>query len=145
MVSAHQHPKHTWPSSAPTDLEEIPMKNEEPERPKETSVQDPSFVQDLRSDRKTLALGLYPGDIHPGLLSGVGIDDKKRNFGIDKTIFAVTGSGIVDFVLWGLISPESVATVAGSAFNWSMDHMGWLLKRSLGSGWVVMMYVAFGK
>lgn len=52
------------------------MKNDEPERP-ETSVQDPSFVQDLRSDRKTLALGLYPGDIHPGLLSGVGIDDKS--------------------------------------------------------------------
>ena len=108
------------------------MKNDEPERPKETSVKDPSFVQDLRSDRKTLALGLYPGDIHPGLLSGVGIDDKKRNFGIDKTIFAVTGSVIVAFVLWGLISPESVASVAGIAFNWSMENMGWLLNLKIG-------------
>ncbi|MDN6456230.1 MAG: hypothetical protein L0K38_04130 [Yaniella sp.] len=42
------------------------MNNDEPDSPKEASPQDPSFVHDLRSDRKTLALGLYPGDIHPG-------------------------------------------------------------------------------
>ncbi|MGO1941839.1 MAG: BCCT family transporter [Yaniella sp.] len=121
------------------------MNNDEPDSPKEASPQDPSFVHDLRSDRKTLALGLYPGDIHPGLLSGVGIDDKQRNFGIDKTIFAVTGSVIVAFVLWGLISPESVASVSSVAFAWAMENMGWLLNLTMGVGLFVMLYVAFGK
>lgn len=121
------------------------MNDDEPDSPDAASQHDPSFVHDLRSSRKSLALGLYPGDIHPGLLSGVGIDDQDRKFGIDKTIFAVTATVIVGFVLWGVISPESVASIAGAAFNWSMEHMGWLLNLTMGMGLFVMLYVAFGK
>src|SRR5690625_6888999 len=88
------------------------MKTDDPESSNSVGP-DPTFVEKLRSDRTTLAVGLYPEDIHPGLLSGVGIDDKDRKFGIDKTIFAVTGSLIVAFVLWGILSPDSVASVAG--------------------------------
>ena len=103
------------------------------------------LVGKLRSNRKTLALGLYPGDIHPGLLSGVGVDDQDRTFGVDKVIFAVTASLIVAFVLWGILSPESVGTVAGIAFNWSMENMGWLLNLAMGVGLFVMLYIAFGR
>ena len=103
------------------------------------------LVGKLRSKRKILALGLYPGDIHPGLLSGVGIDDQDRNFSIDKVIFAVTASLIVAFVLWGILNPESVGTVAGVAFNWAMENMGWLLNLAMGVGLFVMLYVAFGR
>lgn len=120
------------------------MKTDDPESSNSVG-QDPTFVEKLRSDRTTLAVGLYPEDIHPGLLSGVGIDDKDRKFGIDKTIFAVTGSLIVAFVLWGILSPDSVASVAGIAFGWAMDNMGWLLNAAMGVGIFVMLYVAFGK
>src|SRR5699024_6291821 len=95
--------------------------------------------------RATLAVGLYPQDIHPGLLSGVGVDDKDRKFTLDKTIFGVTGSLIVGFVLWGILSPESVAAVSGAAFAWSMENMGWLLNTAMGVGLFVMLYVAFSK
>lgn len=105
----------------------------------------PSIGEKLRSPRKTLAVGLYPQDIHPGLLSGVGIDDKDRKFTIDKTIFGITATLIVGFVLWGVISPESVASVSGVAFAWSMENMGWLLNTAMGVGLFVMLYVAFSK
>ncbi|GAA4118689.1 choline/carnitine/betaine transport [Enteractinococcus coprophilus] len=95
--------------------------------------------------RTALPVGVYPEDIHPGLLSGVGIDDKDRKFGIDKTIFAVTGTLIVGFVLWGILSPESVASVAGVSFAWAMNNMGWLLNLAMGVGIFVMLYVAFSK
>lgn len=121
------------------------MYHDDPDSPEPTSGQDPSFVHDLRSSRKTLALGLYPGDIHPGLLSGVGVDDQDRKFGIDKTIFAITATVIVGFVVWGILSPESVASVAGTAFDWAMQNMGWLLNLTMGLGLFVMLYVAFGK
>ncbi|GAA2046681.1 BCCT family transporter [Yaniella flava] len=121
------------------------MKHDDPENPEEKHRDDSSFVGSLRSSRKTLALGLYPGDVHPGLLSGVGIDDKQRNFRIDKTIFAVAGSLIVAFVAWGIFAPESVGTVADMAFTWSMENMGWLLNLAMGVGLFVMLYVAFGK
>lgn len=115
------------------------------ERSAEPKPSKTPLVGKLRSKRKTLALGLYPGDIHPGLLSGVGIDDQDRNFSIDKTIFAVTASLIVGFVIWGIVSPESVGTVASIAFSWSMENMGWLLNLAMGVGLFVMLYVAFGR
>lgn len=121
------------------------MYHDEPDSPEIKSGQDPSFVHDLRSSRKTLALGLYPGDIHPGLLSGVGVDDQDRKFGVDKTIFTVTATVIVGFVVWGILSPESVASVASAAFDWAMQNMGWLLNLTMGLGLFVMLYVAFGK
>src|SRR5690625_3069828 len=130
--------KHSCAASAPTDLEERLMNNDEPDSPKEASPQDPSFVHDLRSSRKILALGLYPGDIHPGLLSGVGVDDQDRKFGVDKTIFTVTATVIVGFVVWGILSPESVASVASAAFDWAMQNMGWLLNLTMGLGLFVM-------
>lgn len=110
-----------------------------------STEQEHTLRDRLRSPRTTMAVGLYPKDIHPGLLSGVGIDDQDRNFTVDKTIFSVTGSLIVAFVLWGIISPESVATVAGAAFAWSMENMGWLLNTAMGVGLFVMLYVAFSK
>lgn len=121
------------------------MYHDEPDSPEIKSGQDPSFVHDLRSSRKTLALGLYPGDIHPGLLSGVGVDDQDRKFGVDKTIFTITATVIVGFVVWGILSPESVASVASAAFDWAMQNMGWLLNLTMGLGLFVMLYVAFGK
>src|SRR5690625_2612437 len=107
--------------------------------------QDVTIRDRLFSRRATLAVGLYPQDIHPGLLSGVGVDDKDRKFTLDKTIFGVTGTIIVGFVLWGILSPESVAAVSGAAFAWSMENMGWLLNTAMGVGLFVMLYVAFSK
>ena len=121
------------------------MHNDEPDSPKGQQPKTAPIVDTLRSDRKGMAVGLYPGDIHPGLLSGVGIDDHKRDFGIDKVIFGVTASLIVGFVLWGVLSPESVGAVAGVAFTWSMENMGWLLNLAMGVGLFVMLYVAFGR
>ena len=121
------------------------MNHDPSDRSTERKTTKTPIVGKLRSKRKTLALGLYPGDIHPGLLSGVGIDDQDRNFRIDKVIFAVTASLIVAFVLWGIINPESVGTVAGIAFSWSMENMGWLLNLAMGVGLFVMLYVAFGR
>src|SRR5699024_1894720 len=73
------------------------------------------------------------------------VDDKDRKFTLDKTIFGVTGSLIVGFVLWGILSPESVAAVSGAAFAWSMEDMGWLLNTAMGVGLFVMLYVGYSK
>jgi len=121
------------------------MNYDEPDRPDQRSAQDPSIVGDFRSGRKTLAVGLYPGDVHPGLLSGVGVDDQDRKFGVDKTIFVITATLIVGFVLWGILSPASVSAVAGVAFSWALENMGWLLNLAMAVGLIVMLYVAFGK
>src|SRR5690625_6674574 len=117
------------------------MNYDETDRPDQRSAQDPSIVGDFRSGRRTLAVGLYPGDVHPGVLSGVGVDDQDRKFGVDKTIFAITATLIVGFVLWGILNPASVSAVAGVAFSWAMEDMGRVVKLSMVVGLIVMMFV----
>src|SRR5699024_6948568 len=64
---------------------------------------------------------------------------------VDKTIFAITATLIVGFVLWGILNPAPVSAVAGVAFSWAMENTGWLLDLAMAVGLIVMLYVAFGK
>lgn len=68
----------------------------------------------------------YPHDIHPALVPGIGIDEQRRRYSIDWLIFAITGVLTVAFVIWGVTSPESVGSVSGMAYEWTMNHAGWL-------------------
>lgn len=68
----------------------------------------------------------YPHDIHPALVPGISIDEQRRRYGIDKMVFAVAGTLMIAFVVWGVISPGNVASVAEAAFLWTTDHAGWL-------------------
>ncbi|MCT2183964.1 BCCT family transporter [Brevibacterium casei] len=67
----------------------------------------------------------YPHDIHPILVPGIAIDEQRRRYSIDKVIFAVAGSLTVAFVIWGILDPGSVASVAQGAFDWSTLNVGW--------------------
>lgn len=68
----------------------------------------------------------YPHNIHPALVPGIGIDEQRRRYSIDWVIFAITGVLTVAFVIWGITSPDSVGAVAGTAYDWTMNHAGWL-------------------
>ena len=80
----------------------------------------------------------YPDDLHPGLVPGIGVDQQRNRFGIDKISFALTAILILAFIAWGLISPESVSTVSSTMFSWAMENVGWLLNIVMILGIVVM-------
>ncbi|MEU3308868.1 BCCT family transporter [Nocardiopsis sp. NPDC055551] len=68
----------------------------------------------------------YPHDTHPVLVPGIAIDEQRRRYRVDWLVFAIAGSLTVAFVIWGVLSPESVAGVAETAFYWSTDNLGWM-------------------
>ncbi|WP_040684310.1 BCCT family transporter [Nocardiopsis halotolerans] len=68
----------------------------------------------------------YPHDTHPVLVPGISIDEQRRHYRVDWLPFPVAGSLTVAFVIWGIWSPESVASVAETAFSWSTDNLGWM-------------------
>ena len=68
----------------------------------------------------------YPHNIHPALVPGIGIDEQRRRYGLDRVVFAVAGALTVAFVIWGIVDPASVGEVAGAAYGWTMTHLGWL-------------------
>ncbi|WP_394285560.1 BCCT family transporter [Corynebacterium sp.] len=87
----------------------------------------------------------YPDDLHPGLVPGIGVDQQRNRFGIDKISFALTAILILAFIAWGLISPESVSTVSSTMFSWAMENVGWLLNIVMILGIVVMVILAFSR
>lgn len=68
----------------------------------------------------------YPHNIHPALVPGIGIDEQRRHYSVDKFVFGIAGALTVAFVIWGLVSPASVGEVSGVAYDWTMTHLGWL-------------------
>lgn len=63
---------------------------------------DDSFTQRLRSSTKTTAVGLYPHDLHPGLVPGISVDEQRQRFGVDRVVFFTTATIIIAFIAWGV-------------------------------------------
>lgn len=76
-----------------------------------------------RLNRRLLA---YPHNRHPVLVPGIAIDEQRRRYKIDKLVFVIAGSLASAFVIWGIWSPTSVASVAETAFSWSTNNLGWM-------------------
>ena len=129
-------PVATNPPSTPED--------QQPEQIQRRTHRGPLASQ-LLSPNRDSAVGLYPHDIHPGLVPGISVDEQRNRFGIDWLISGVVGVLIVGFVTWGILSPESVGTAASVGFSWAMENIGWLLNLTMILGVFVMVYVAFSR
>lgn len=87
----------------------------------------------------------YPHDMHPGLIPGIGIDEQRNRFGVDKFIFAVTAVLVIGFIIWGISNPAHVGEVSATAFSWAMTNTGWLLNLVMILGLVVMGFIGFSR
>ncbi|GAA0970754.1 Betaine/ectoine transporter LcoP [Nocardioides aquaticus] len=85
----------------------------------------------------------YPHDVHPALVPGISIDEQRRRYGLDTFVFAVAGTLTVAFVVWGVVSPGSVASVAEAAFLWSTRNVGWLFNLVAITVLVSLLILAF--
>ncbi|MBB3087634.1 BCCT family transporter [Nocardioides albus] len=59
-------------------------------------------------------------------MPGISIDEQRRRYSVDRLVFAIAGGLTVAFVIWGVAAPDSVASVAQTAFDWSTRNVGWL-------------------
>ncbi|WP_139827640.1 BCCT family transporter [Nesterenkonia sp. PF2B19] len=89
--------------------------------------------------------GEYPHNIHPALVPGIGIDEQRRRYSLDRIVFALAGLLTVAFVIWGVTSPESVAEVAGTSFTWTMENLGWLFNVVAIVVLIFLLCLAFSK
>ena len=93
----------------------------------------------------TRDVGLYPDDMHPGLVPGISVDEQRNRFGIDKIVFSVTAVLIISFIIWGVTNPDSVSTVSSNMFGWAMENTGWLLNFVMTVALIVMIYLCFSR
>lgn len=90
-------------------------------------------------------VGIYPHDMHPGLVPGIPVEEQRNRFGIDRVIFSVTAVLIVGFIIWGVTRPDQVSAASSTAFGWAITNAGWLLNFTMIMAIIVMAYVGFSK
>ncbi|WP_156802488.1 BCCT family transporter [Corynebacterium lubricantis] len=102
-------------------------------------------MRQARRKGKTVDVGLYPHNMHPGLVPGISVDEQRHTFGVDKLVFWLTATAIVAFIIWGVTNPQSVADTAAVAFDWGMINAGWLLNIVMILGIVIMLVLSLSR
>ena len=74
---------------------------------------------------------------HPALDQAVEVDAPVRR-GVDPLVFGVAAVVSIAFVVWGLVSTDSLGTASGKALDWVMTNTGWLFVLT-SSGFVVFV------
>ncbi|MEX3517154.1 BCCT family transporter [Corynebacterium camporealensis] len=98
-----------------------------------------------KPSKNSRTVGLYPHNMHPGLVPGIGVDEQRNKYGLDKPLFFITAVAIVAFITWGIINPDGVAAASDTAFDWAMTNAGWLLNIAMIMAIITMAYIGFSR
>lgn len=71
-----------------------------------------TYKESLKSRTRDSSVGLYPHNMHPGLVPGISVEEQRNDFRIDKIVFTVAATAILAFIAWGVTMPDSVANAA---------------------------------
>ncbi len=68
----------------------------------------------------------YPHGLHPALVPGLAADEQPVRYGTDRAIVAVAAAFVLGFILWGVISTESLTSVSETVLGWVVSNTGWM-------------------
>ncbi|RMI09261.1 BCCT family transporter [Cellulomonas triticagri] len=85
------------------------------------------------------------GTPHPALLPGLGVEQTRTVFGMDRGVFGVTLSLIVAVIVWGVVAPQSLSDVASAAFEVVTVDFGWFFGLLAIAVFLFMMWIGFGR
>lgn len=121
------------------------MDDAEQQRPKKKLSSLDETLDRARALRTKRAIGLYPANMHPGLVPGFSVEELKYKFGLDKLVFGVNAVLIFAFVVWGITSPETVSSVSSAALSWGLKNFGWLFNVTMVICVIVMLGIAMSR
>ncbi len=121
------------------------MSGEKKQRQKKNLSPLDETLDKARGMRAKRAIGLYPANMHPGLVPGFSVEELKYKFGLDKLVFGVNAVLIIAFIIWGVTSPETVSSVSSAALSWGLENFGWLFNVILVVCIIVMLGVAMSR
>ncbi|NKE08589.1 MULTISPECIES: BCCT family transporter [Kocuria] len=87
----------------------------------------------------------YPHNIHPALVPGITVDDQKNRYGVDRFVSGVAGALILGFILWGVLSTQTLTTASSAALTWTMGNLGWAFSTLAIILPVYLLYLALSK
>lgn len=87
----------------------------------------------------------YPHNIHPALVPGIGMDEQRRRYSVDRVVLVVAGVLTVAFIIWGVTNPTNVAEVAEAAFTWVTYNLSWLFNVTSVVVLAALLIIAFSR
>ncbi|MDO4253827.1 MAG: BCCT family transporter [Kocuria sp.] len=113
-----------------------------------------SFPQSPRTRRATHGPGFarsflqeinYPHNIHPALVPGITVDDQKNRYGVDRFVSGAAGALILGFILWGMLSTDTLSAASSAALSWTMGNLGWAFSTLAIILPIYLVYLALSK
>ena len=123
-----------------TTTPETPRRQRGAGQPQATNGQTPGqAVQDALEE----ALKSPAGDPipHPALDREPEAQGTDKD-GLDKVVFGISAAVAVAFLLWGMISTNSLSSASGDALGWVMGNTGWLFVLTSSSFVVFVIWLA---
>ncbi|MFC4554129.1 BCCT family transporter [Georgenia faecalis] len=99
-----------------------------------------------RSARRVLhEINAYPHNVHPALVPGISVDEQRNNYRTDKAVFGAAALAIVAFIVWGIVSTDSLEAVSDTALAWVVANTGWFLSAIASVLFLFMVGVAVSR
>jgi len=94
--------------------------------------------------RRTIASPAADVVPHPALDQAVEAGEPDRP-GTDAVVFGTAAVVSIAFVVWGMVSTDSLSTASGNAFDWVMTNTGWLFVLTSSAFVVFVVWLAMSK
>ncbi|MFJ6002764.1 BCCT family transporter [Arthrobacter sp. NPDC092385] len=72
-------------------------------------------------------------------------DRRSHKLVLDKTIFGITGTIAIAFVIWGFVGRDSLSSTSAGALNWVMEYTGWFFMLTASLFVIFVLWLALGK
>ncbi|MDT9592285.1 BCCT family transporter [Nocardioides zeae] len=82
---------------------------------------------------------------HPALDVPPPVETRPSTSAIDPVVFGVTAAFAVAFIVWGVVSTESLSSASGNALTWIIDHLGWMFTIASSAFVVFVVWLALSR
>lgn len=85
------------------------------------------------------------GTPHPALLPGIGVEQTRTTFGVDRVVFSVAAVLTAAVIAWGVVAPGSLSRVASAGYTVVTEDFGWFFGVLAIAVFAFMLWLGFGR
>lgn len=86
-----------------------------------------------------------PGQVHPALIPGVGIEKTKVTYRTDKGVLWFASCFIIAIIAWAIYDPQSIPVVGSHSLAWVNTYFSWLFRSLTVAALLFMLILGYGR
>lgn len=86
-----------------------------------------------------------PGLVHPALIPGIGVENTRRTFATNRSVFVVAGALVAAVIIWAFAAPQNISDVGETSLAWVTSTFGWMFGILAIAIALFMLVVGYGR